>query len=395
MVEQSNHDPWGTPSEFYYTLAYYLKHKGDAAQVPEYLKKARAAAGNVDRFPYREESEAPLAEAVHADPKDAVARFNLGCLLYYRDRQAEAIRQWEAAVEANPADFGSRRALGLAYAEQGQPVEKAAAQLEKAVEVNPAHLRTLNDLSAMYAKAGRFAEQLAVLARALERAPGDDNLAEGVLTANLVEGRYEEAAKLVVAHQFAPRHRSYGLRDKYRFLRYGMGAAAFRKGDYARALELFRSALQPPVSLGVDDFQGQAAPRAQYYIGRTLEALGRKAEAQQAYEKSAEGAEQLSGDRDSLNSENFHMALALEKLGRTEQAAHLLKRFEDFAKSELGVRAPNRRAEARYLLALVRKHSGHTAEARKLMQEAVQMQPDFLPPRYELRGDTLDPLAGR
>ncbi len=29
---------------------------------------------------------------------------------------------------------------------------------------------------------------------------------------------------------------TYGLRDKYRFMRHGMGAAAFRKGDYAEAV---------------------------------------------------------------------------------------------------------------------------------------------------------------
>lgn len=392
MVEQNNQDLWGTPPEFYYTLAYCLKRQGDGAQVAEYLKKARAAAGNVDRFPYRAESEAPLAEAIQAEPKDAVARFNLACLLYSREQPAEAIRQWEAAVEANPSDFSSRRALGLAYAEQGQPVEKAAAQLEKAVQLNPAHLRTLNDLSSMYAKAGRFDEQLVALTKALERAPGDDRLAEGVLTAYLIKGRYDEAAKLVAAHPFAPRHRTYGLRDQYRFLRYGMGAAAFRKGEYAAALKLFQSALQPPVSLGVDDFQGQSAPRAQYYIGRALEALGKTAEARQAYAKSALGAEQLSGDRDSLNSENFHMALALEKLGRPQEAAKLLKRLGDFAKTEMDARAPNRRAEARYLLGLVWKHGGRREEARKLIEEAVQIQPDFLAPRFELRGDSLDLL---
>lgn len=119
LVERNNHDPFGTPPEFYYTLAYCLRRAGDTAGAAEVIKTARAAAGNVDRFPYRQESEAPLAEAVQLDPRDTVARYALACLLYYRERPAEAIRHWEAAVEANPADLSSRRALGLAYAEQG------------------------------------------------------------------------------------------------------------------------------------------------------------------------------------------------------------------------------------------------------------------------------------
>ena len=108
------------------------------------------------------------------------------------------------------------------------------------MKLNPAHVRTLNDLSTLYARAGRFDEQLALLAKALARSPEDDDLAEGVLAANLMRGRYDEAEKLIATHQFAPRHRTYGLRDKYRFMRYGMGAAAFRAGEYEEALQALR-----------------------------------------------------------------------------------------------------------------------------------------------------------
>jgi tetratricopeptide (TPR) repeat protein len=392
LIEAKKHDIWGTTPEFYYVTAYCLDKAGNGTQAGEYRSKARAAAGNVDRYPYREDSEAPLAAAVEKDAKDVVARFNLACLLYSMKRPADAIRQWEAGVETAPNDFASRRALGLAYAEQGEPIEKAAAQLEKAVEINPAHLATRNDLSSMYARAGRIDEQLAVAKKALERSPNDDNLTEAVLTGNLIKGSYGEAETLVATHKFAQRHRSYGLRDKYRFMRYGMGGLAFNKGDYAEALKLYESALKPPVSLGVDDFQFESTPRVNYYIGRALEAMGKEAEAKQAYEKSAKGVDQLSGDRDSWNSENFHMILALEKLGKKDQAAQLQKHFEEFAKTQMDAKYAHRRSEGRYLLGLVKKHDGDTAEAKRLMEEAVKIEPDFLAPRIELRGDVIDPL---
>jgi tetratricopeptide (TPR) repeat protein len=392
LVEESNHDPWGTPPEFYYTLAWVERRAGDPAAADESLKKARAAAGNIDRFPYREDSEAPLAEAVTIDPNDAVARFALGCLLYYRDRQPEAIRQWEAAVTAHPEDFSARRALGLAYAEQGSGVDKAAAQLERAVELNPAHVRTLNDLSTLYARAGRFDDQLTVLEKALRRSPNDDDLAEGVLTANLSKGRYDEAERLVASHAFAPRHRTYGLRDKYRMMRYAMGARAFHRKDYAAALEMFGAALKPPVSLGVDDFQFQTSPRQAYYSGRALEALGKSVEARRAYEKGVAGVERLSGDRDSWNSENYFMVLSLERLGRSAEAAGLEKHFENFAQAELEAKSTGHRAEARYLLGLIRKHQGLAVEACQLMDGAINALPDLLAARLELRGDVLDPL---
>ena len=392
LVGDNNRDPWGTTPVFYYTLAYCERRAGDSSAADRALRKARAAAGKVDRFPYREETEAPLEEAVQLDPGDGTARFDLACLLYFHGRHKEAIEQWEAAVKINPRDFSSRRALGLAYAEQGFPIEKSVAQLERAIEINPAHLRTLDDLSAIYARAGRFDEQLSLLKKALDRSPSDDDLAAGVLTANLNIGRYSGAEHLIATHTFAIRHRSYGLRDKYRLMRCGLGAKAFLQGEYRQALELFESALHPPASLGVDTFENQASPRLEYYIGRSLEALGRKDDASRAYEKSIVGLEQLSGDRDSWSSENFFMILSLDRLGRSDEAARLEKHFANFAETERDSKSAERRAAALYLLALVSGHDGHPEQARTLLVEALDAQPDLLAARLALRGDVVDPL---
>jgi tetratricopeptide (TPR) repeat protein len=175
-------------------------------------------------------------------------------------------------------------------------------------------------------------------------------------------------------------------------MRYALGAQAFQRKEYQSSLDLFESALKPPVSLGVDDFQFQASPRQAYYAGRVLEALGKNNEARAAYERSVAQAKQLSGDRDSWNSENYFMLLSLEKLGRATEAADLERHFENFAQSELDDKSAERRAEARYLLGLIRKRQGRAAEARQLMTGALDAQPDLLAARLELRGDVLDLL---
>jgi tetratricopeptide (TPR) repeat protein len=126
--------------------------------------------------------------------------------------------------------------------------------------------------------------------------------------------------------------------------------------------------------------------------GRVLEAAGRAAEARAAYERSVSGLPALSGDRDSLNSENFFMAPALRRLGRAQDAAALEQRLESFAQSEQGSRDAARRAAASYLLGLLRQHAGRPAEARDLFAAAVKAKPDLLAARLDLRGDTLDPL---
>ena len=290
--------------------------------------------------------------------------------------QDEAIAQWQAAIAIAPADFSARRALGLAYAEQGKP-DAAAEQLEKAVSLKPEEPRTLDDLSSLYARAGRFDDQIALLRKALARSPHDDDLEMALLNAYLIKGRYQDADHIVSTYEFAPRHRSTVLRDEYRNLRYGMGAVAFNKGDYAQALQLFQSALKPPVSLGVDDFQFQSTPRAYYYIGRTLEAQGHKEEANNAYRESIRGIELLSGDRDSWNTENFYAVLSLEKLGHTTKAEDLIPHFDGFAKTEMDSSNPIRRGQARYLLALIAKNAGDDAKARKLMTGLAAGPPRF------------------
>lgn len=392
LVETGNKDPWGTSPLYYYTLAYYLDRSGDAAGARMYRKRAQAARDVVDRFPHRRESEAPLADAVKADANDAVARFNLGCLLYFLERPDEAISQWQSALAVDAQYFSARRALGMAYAAQGK-TDQAAAELEKAIDLRPDHLRTLNDLSTIYARAGRFDEQIALLGKALQRSPQDDDLTMALLNAYLIKGLYEEAETIVKTHTFAPRHRETALRDAYRDLRYGMGAAAFNQGDYVQALGLFQSALKPPVSLGVDTFQFQSTPRAYYYIGRALEALGRKDEATAAYRQSVSGVDLLSGDRDSWNADNFFIVLALEKLGQAEKAKSLTPHFDGFARTEMDEINPVHRGQARYLLALIAKHDGRHEAAVKLMNDAVEALPDSIEPRYELRGDAIDPIT--
>jgi tetratricopeptide (TPR) repeat protein len=390
MVEPPNSkDPWGTPPVYYYMLAYDLEQAGDPQAAAAYRKKAQAAAGVIERFPYRTESEAPLADAVKQDPNDTVARFNLACLLYYRGHHAEAIEQWQAINQVNPSDFSTRRALGLAYQEQGE-LDKAIPQLQKAIEISPNNTMAMNDLSNLYARNGRFDQQVALLEIAIKNSPNDDDLYEGLLDAYLLEGKFQAAQNIIDHHTFGPRHRTYRLRDEYRQLQYAKGSQAFNKGDYAQALTLFQAALNPPANLGMDTFELQSTPRIYYYIGRTMDAMGRKQEPTQAYQQSIRGVDQLAGGgSESWNPENFFMVLSLAQLGQQQQAAELLKQFQVFAQFRLDSPYRNRVASARYLLGLIDQYQGNSVEARKQIEQSVQLEPDYIAPTFELRGDAI------
>ena len=167
---------------------------------------------------------------------------------------------------------------------------------------------------------------------------------------------------------------------------------AFNKGDFAQALTLFQAALNPPANLGMDTFELQSTPRIYYYIGRTLDALGRKQEAKQAYQESIRGVDQLAGGgSDSWNPENFFMVLSLAQLGRQQQAAELLKQFQVFAQFRLDSPYQNRVASARYLLGLIDQYQGDPTQAQKEIQQSAQVEPDYIAPTFELRGDSINP----
>ena len=394
MVEPpASKDPWGTPPSYYYMLAYDLEQAGDSQSAAAYRKKARAAAGIIERFPYRAEMEAPLTDAVTHDPSDTVARFNLACLLYYRGQHTKAMEQWKAVNQIDPSDFSTRRALGLAYQEQGE-LDQAISQLQKAVAINPDNTMAMNDLSNMYARHGEFNQQVALLQKAIAKSPHDDDLYENLLDAHLLETNFQAAEDIIDHHTFQPRHRTYRLRDEYRELKYAQGSQAFNKGDYQRALTLFQAALNPPANLGMDTFELQSTPRIYYYIGRALDAMGRKQEASKAYQQSIRGVDQLAGGgSESWNPENFFMVLSLAQLGRQQQAAELLKQFQIFAQFRLDSPDRNRVASARYLLGLIDLYQGNSVEARKQIEQSAQLEPDYIAPTFELRGDSIHPVV--
>lgn len=384
-------DPWGTPSIYFYTVAYDLQQAGDANGAAAYRKKAQAAAGVVERFPYRPQSIAPLEAAIQADPNDAVARYNLASLLYFQGDKQKAITQWAAVNRINPSDFNARRNLGLAYEEDGQ-LPQAVSELKKAVELRPEDLDTVDDLATAYARAGRFDEQLALLEAAVKRSPDNDHLVKGVLTADLVTGNFAAAQKIVDQHTFKPVHRNYELRDLYRELEYAQGSQAFHKGDYAKALQYFQAALKPPATMGIDDFEQQSAPRIDYYIGRTYEAMGNKAAAQQAYENSAHGVDQLAGGgRESWSPDNFFMVLSLQRLGRHAQADELTKQFSTVAGSRTESSRLLEVASSQYLRGLMALSQGDVDAGRKLIEQAVKTEPDYIAPRFELNGNAISP----
>lgn len=389
LEQTQNADPFGTSAVFYYTLAYNLDRAGDASSAKSARDQARRSEAVVDRFPYLRSSEAPLRAAIAADPHDVLAHYDLGCLLYSLKRKEEGVAEWNAAEKLRSNDFKVERVLGLAAAEAGQ-TDAALVHLRRAVQLDAGHLPTINDLLSQYAKAGHFDDELQLLQASIAKATDKDDLMMRLLQVQLVQGRYADAEHTIQTHTFSPRHRDTQLRDDYRSLKYAEAGKAYTAGRYADAFAALEAVASPPATLGVDDFQFEATPRLNYDRGVALDALGKQAEARQEYEAAVKHADLTSGDTASYNSDSVSVLFALDRLGRKPEADALAVKFHDFAESQLPSQRAHRKAEGHYLLALLALRDGNAATPRQQIEQALQAEPDFLAPRFALRGESMD-----
>src|SRR4029453_3132583 len=84
------------------------------------------------------------------DPKNAVARAQLGNLYYDAGRYPEAIKWYSESLSLNPKDVDVSTDLGVSYYYNNEP-DRAIAQLEQSLKLNPSHTKALLNLGVVKA----------------------------------------------------------------------------------------------------------------------------------------------------------------------------------------------------------------------------------------------------
>jgi tetratricopeptide (TPR) repeat protein len=168
-------------------LAWHLMQRGnDAGAVAEYRKavdlepsepylRMRLALGlrNLGQF---DDAEKELKAARGAET-DAGVLAELGCVLIYRGRDAEAAKFLQKAVELDPRDLTSATYLGLAYKRAGQKRQarsaylKALALAETNLATDPRNGRDRAALGYILAELGDQRRALAEVTQALRLSP--------------------------------------------------------------------------------------------------------------------------------------------------------------------------------------------------------------------------------
>lgn len=113
-----------------------------AAPVPESAAPAPAVL---------DETKARALENVaEKDPKNAVARAQLGDLYYDAGKYPDAIKWYERSLTINPKDVNVSTDLGVSYY-YNKETDRAIDQLQKSLQLDPSHAKTLLNLGVVKA----------------------------------------------------------------------------------------------------------------------------------------------------------------------------------------------------------------------------------------------------
>jgi cytochrome c-type biogenesis protein CcmH/NrfG len=121
-----------------------------AQAVPQQSAPAGPAVGTPPPAILDETQVQALRSVVDRDPKNAVARAQLGNLYYDAGRYTDAIKWYGESVALNPNDVSVSTDLGVSYYYNNQP-DLAIAQLEHSLKVDPKHTKALLNLGVVRA----------------------------------------------------------------------------------------------------------------------------------------------------------------------------------------------------------------------------------------------------
>jgi tetratricopeptide (TPR) repeat protein len=359
-----------------YTLGWLHERKGDAAAAGAWYRRGRELPPD-HSFPFRTEEIAVLERASAADPKDPRAPFLLGNLLY--DLQPDrAIAEWERSRALDPGLARVHRNLAFAYARARGNLGRAVASQEKAVALEKREPRLYYELDQYLAwTRAPLATRLARLAESPETVASREVTAGRLARVQLLMGRNDDALGTLGRTRFHVWEGESGIHSVYVSARLERGRRFLAKGDAASALEEFRGTVDIPANVEVGHGVGAHLAAVHHHVGLALERLGRKEEAAAAFRESA-GAPALAPEA------RYWIGRSLEKLGRRTEAR---RRFESLAATRPRVVDPTRplevRMEARegrsadfHAKALGLLGLGRGAEARTALAAALEADPD-------------------
>jgi tetratricopeptide (TPR) repeat protein len=217
---------------------------------------------------------AALVEAVEREPASAPARRELALALRSVARNQEALEQFEKAAELGPAEPRHQLELAMAYTSVSR-LGEAEAIYHRLVDVPRMRPNALHNLGNIALRRDELERAIDYYRQALEARP-DYLMARYHLGVALAQqGRRAEAFDAFQAVSRFPMPQDPTQRGVYFDALYQMSSLSLAAGAHAQAAEMLSKLLEH-----VPDH-----PNALYAYGRAMTLLGRKEEAERAFDR--------------------------------------------------------------------------------------------------------------
>jgi tetratricopeptide (TPR) repeat protein len=277
-----------SPMPLYY-LAYFASLLKDEDGAEAYLNKA----SQINRdfvFPSRPGEVAVLEYAVENNPGDAHAHLYLGDLYCHLDRQDDAVRQWNKAVELDSTLSVAFRNLGLYAWSTEEDLSKAEGFYQKAIAARPDDQTLYRDLADILQADKRRPDAIKVLeSMPYEKIRRADII---IMLAQMYvdQQKYTDAIDLLESTPYFVNWEGQTITWKlFHKAHVERGRRLFEREDFDGALKDFEASLTYPENIGVGRSNKPQEATAQYWRGKALQALGRIEEARSAWKEGAAG----------------------------------------------------------------------------------------------------------
>lgn len=262
--------------------AYLAERLGNSAEALRWLKEAEKARVP-RRFASRVEELEILDYVTHANPGDAYAWFQRGCLLTALGRVEEGVLCWAKSVELDPANSVAWRNLGLEAAARGD-LASAENYYRKAIQSNPNDQTLYRDLAEILIAAERRNEALQLVEAMPVSGVRRTDLTVLLAKAYLDDNGYDDCLRVLENTPYFTNWEGqdivWRLFNRAHVLR---GQQRLERGDIRSALADFEAALTYPKNLHVGRSNKPVEAPAQYWRGVALARLGRLEEAREAW----------------------------------------------------------------------------------------------------------------
>ena len=281
-------------------------------------------------FPNKIEEVLMLEKAMELNPEGSKAPYYLGNFLYNARMYDRAIGYWERSAALDDQFPTVLRNLSLAYYNKLNDPQKAVDMLEKAFALDCSDSRILMELDQLYKKLRKpHSERLAFLETHLDAAVQRDDVYVEMVTLHNQLGDFAGAAELIKTRKFHPWEGGEGkITNQFLISRLELAKIAIGEGRYEEAITLLNDTVKYPDNLGEGKLAGAEENDIHYYMGCAYEGTGNQEKADEYFKKATTGSKEPAIAffyNDQQPDKIFYQGLALEKLGRNDEAK---QRFE-------------------------------------------------------------------